>query len=225
MKKLCSLLILACAVVSVFAQRFEPNTKWPYVYENFTQGTIFFNSNKKSEAQLNIHLWGNKLHYLKGDNRIYQTDDRDVIRVEIGTDAYIFSDHQLVKILAVDQNNLLVELTKADFDALFTGTGAYGSSLNSSAARDLSSLDLGGIDNPELGRLLQERNDGRELSLKRLYFFIIDGKQIEANKKEVESLLNDNGKKEWKAFQKQNKIKWKNEDSLTKVLSFINANK
>lgn len=225
MKKLCSLLILACAVVSVFAQRFEPNTKWPYVYENFTQGTIFFNSNKKSEAQLNIHLWGNKLHYLKGDNKIYQTDDRDVIRVEIGTDAYIFSDHQLVKILAVDQNNLLVELTKADFDALFTGTGAYGSSLNSSAARDLSSLDLGGIDNPELGRLLQERNDGRDLSLKRLYFFIIDGKQIEANKKEVESLLNDNGKKEWKAFQKQNKIKWKNEDSLTKVLSFINANK
>ena len=225
MKKLCSLLILACAVVSVFAQRFEPNTKWPYVYENFTQGTIFFNSNKKSEAQLNIHLWGNKLHYLKGDNKIYQTDDRDVIRVEIGTDAYIFSDHQLVKILAVDQNNLLVELTKADFDALFTGTGAYGSSLNSSAARDLSSLDLGGIDNPELGRLLQERNDGRDLSVKHVFFFIIDGKQIEANKKEVESLLSDNGKKEWKAFQKQNKIKWKDEDSLAKVLSFINANK
>ena len=145
--------------------------------------------------------------------------------MEIGNDAYIYSDNQLVKILDVDQNNLVVELTKADFDALFTGTGAYGSSLNSSAARDLSSLDLGGIDNPELGRLLQERNDGRDLSLKRLYFFIIDGKQIEANKKEVESLLNDNGKKEWKAFQKQNKIKWKNEDSLTKVLSFINANK
>ena len=225
MKKILLLFVMLNIILTANAQNYEPNTKWPYIYENFTDGTVFFEENKKTQMQLNIHLWGNKLHYLADNNRILETKDKGIVRVEIGNDAYIYSDHQLVKILAVDQSNLVVELTKADFDALFTGTGAYGSSLNSSAARDLSSLDLGGIDNPELGRLLQERNDGRDLSLKRLYFFIIDGKQIEANKKEVESLLNDNGKKEWKAFQKQNKIKWKNEDSLTKVLSFINANK
>lgn len=225
MKKILLLFAMLNTILTTNAQNYEPNTKWPYIYENFTDGTVFFDGNKKAQMQLNIHLWGNKLHYLSDDNRILETKDKGVVRVEIGNDAYIFSDHQMVRILAVDQNNLVVELTKADFDALFTGTGAYGSSLNSSAARDLSSLDLGGIDNPELGRLLQERNDGRDLSLKRLYYFIIDGKQIEANKKEVESLLNDNGKKEWKAFQKQNKIKWKNEDSLAKVLSFINANK
>lgn len=225
MKKILLLFAMLNTILTTNAQNYEPNTKWPYIYENFTDGTVFFDGNKKAQMQLNIHLWGNKLHYISDDKRILESRDKGVVRVEIGNDAYIFSDHKLVKILAVDQNNLVVELTKADFDALFTGTGAYGSSLNSSAARDLSSLDLGGIDNPELGRLLQERNDGRDLSLKRLYFFIIDGKQIEANKKEVESLLNDNGKKEWKAFQKQNKIKWKDEDSLAKVLSFINANK
>ena len=225
MRKILLLFVMLSTVLTTNAQNYDPNTKWPYIYENFTDGTVFFDVNKKAQMQLNIHLWGNKLHYISDDKRILESRDKGVVRVEIGNDAYIFSDHKLVKILAVDQNNLVVELTKADFDALFTGTGAYGSSLNSSAARDLSSLDLGGIDNPELGRLLQERNDGRDLSLKRLYFFIIDGKQIEANKKEVESLLNDNGKKEWKAFQKQNKIKWKDEDSLAKVLSFINANK
>lgn len=225
MKKILLLFAMLNTILTTNAQNYEPNTKWPYIYENFTDGTVFFDGNKKAQMQLNIHLWGNKLHYLSDDNRILETKDKGVVRVEIGNDAYIFSDHKLVKILAVDQNNLVVELIKADFDALFTGTGAYGSSLNSSAARDLSSLDLGGIDNPELGRLLQERNDGRDLSVKHVFFFIIDGKQIEANKKEVESLLSDNGKKEWKAFQKQNKIKWKDEDSLAKVLSFINANK
>lgn len=225
MKKILLLFALLSTVLTTNAQNYEPNTKWPYIYENFTDGTVFFEGNKKAQKQLNIHLWGNKLHYLADDNRILEAKDKGVVRVEIGNDAYIYSDNQLVKILDVDQNNLVVELTKADFDALFTGTGAYGSSLNSSAARDLSSLDLGGIDNPELGRLLQERNDGRDLSVKHVFFFIIDGKQIEANKKEVESLLSDNGKKEWKAFQKQNKIKWKDEDSLAKVLSFINANK
>ena len=225
MKKLCSLFLLACAVLTASAQKFEPNTKWPYVYEDFTQGTIFFNGNKKSESKLNIHLWGNKLHYLKDDNKIYQSDDRDVIRVEIGSDAYIYSDHKLVKILSAENNNLLVVLDKADFDALFTSTGAYGASLNSSSSRDLSSLDLGGLENAELGRMLQERGDGRDIDVKQVYFFIVDGQQVEANKKEVEKLLSDNGKKEWKAFQKENKIKWKDEESLKKVLSFINTNK
>lgn len=222
MKKLLSVLVMAFATLIANAQSYEPNTKWPYIYENFTDGTIFFDGNKKKECMLNIHLWGNKLHYLSENQRIFQSEDKGIIRVEIGDDAYIFSDHKLVRIIAADKNNVLVDLTSGDFDALFAGTGAYGSSLNSSASRDLSSLDLGGMDSPELGRMLQERTDGREISLKHKFFFIINGKQIEANKKDIESILNDEGKNEWKTFLKQNKIKWKNVDSLKQVLSFIN---
>ena len=202
-------------------QKFKPNTKWPYIYENFTDGTIYFDSNKKSQAQLNIHLWGNKLHYVSSDQKILEADDNGIIRVEIGEDAYIDNDRQLVKILDVEQNNLVVEVTKADFDALFTGTGAYGSSLNSSASRDLSSLDLGGLDSPEFGRLLQEREDGRSISLKQQYFFIINNQQIEANNKDVEKLLKEEDKDAWKTFVKQSKIKWKSIDSLKEVLHFI----
>lgn len=223
MKRQISLLIIACAVSIAFAQKYEPNTKWPYIYENFTDGTIFFDGNKKTEAKLNIHLWGNKLHYLNDEQKIFQSADKGVVRVEIGDDAYIYSDHQLVRILAAEDNDLIVELTTGDFDALFSGTGAYGASLNSSASRDLSSLDLGGMDNPELGRMLQERNDGRDISLKHQFFFIIGGKQIEANKRGVESILSSDGQKELKSFLKQNKIKWKDLESLQKVLSFIHA--
>lgn len=225
MKKFLSILLLACATLSASAQRYEPNTKWPYIYEDFTEGTIFFDGNKKTQSKLNIHLWGNKLHYLSIDEKILEANEKGIIRVEIGNDAYIFCDRQLVKILAVENNNLVVEAVKADFDALFSSTGAYGASLNSSSARDLSSLDLGGLNNPELGLMLQEKNDGRDISLKHLFFFVIDGKQIEASKKEVESLLNDTGKSEWKAFLKKNQIKWKNVDSLSKVLTYINQHR
>ena len=223
MRKIIVLLLLVTTALTVSAQKYSPNTKWPYVYENFTEGTIFFEGNKKTKAQLNIHLLGNKLHYLADDGRIFTSDDKDVIRVEIGSDAYIYSDHKLVRIVAVDKTNLLVELTKADFDALFTSTGAYGASLNSSSSRDLSSLDLGGLENAELGRMLQEKNDGRDIPLKKQYLFILGGKQIEAVKKSVESVLNADGQKEWKDFQKQNKIKWKNEESLSQVLTFIGS--
>ena len=204
MRKIIVLLLLVTTALTVSAQKYSPNTKWPYVYENFTEGTIFFEGNKKTKAQLNIHLLGNKLHYLADDGRIFTSDDKDVIRVEIGSDAYIYSDHKLVRIVAVDKTNLLVELTKADFDALFTSTGAYGASLNSSSSRDLSSLDLGGLENAELGRMLQEKNDGRDIPLKKQNLFILGGKQIEATKKSVESILNADGQKEWKDFQKQN---------------------
>ena len=223
MRKIIVLLLLVTTALTVSAQKYSPNTKWPYVYENFTEGTIFFEGNKKTKAQLNIHLLGNKLHYLADDGRIFTSDDKDVIRVEIGSDAYIYSDHKLVRIVAVDKTNLLVELTKADFDALFTSTGAYGASLNSSSSRDLSSLDLGGLENAELGRMLQEKNDGRDIPLKKQYLFILGGKQIEATKKSVESVLNADGQKDWKDFQKQNKIKWKNEESLSQVLTFISS--
>ena len=221
MKRFFLLLAVLSTAMAISAQRYKPNTKWPYVYESFTDGTIYFDSNKKTQAQLNIHLWGNKLHYISSDQKILETQNNGIIRVEIGDDAYIYIDNELVKILAVEQNNLVVEQIKADFDALFTGTGAYGSSLNSSASRDLSSLDLGGLDSPEYGRLLQERKDGRTISLKQQYSFIVNDKLIDANKKEVEKLLNNEGKNTLDNFIKQNKIKWKNIDSLKEVLQFV----
>lgn len=224
MKRILLLLMVLSTTMALSAQRYQkykPNTKWPYVYENFDDGTIYFDSNQKTQARLNIHLWGNKLHYISSDQKILEADDNNIIRVEIGNDAYIYNDRQLVKILAVEQNNLVVEQTKADFDALFSGTGAYGASLNSSASRDLSSLDLGGLDSPEYGRLIQEREDGRTISLKQQYSFIVNDKLIDANKKEVEKLLNNEGKNTLDNFIKQNKIKWKDIDSLKEVLQFV----
>lgn len=224
MRKLLSVIVLLGFAVMAHAQNFEPNTKWPYVYEHFTPGTIYFEGNEKSSADMNIHLWGNVLHYVKADGKIYQSDDRKVVRVEIGTDAYLYSDHKLMKLIANEGTNLLVLLTKGDFDAMrSSGGGAYGSSLNSSASRDLSSLgfDLGGLDQPELGLMLQEKKEGRTIPLVYQYFFIISGQQIEATKKGVAKFLGDAKADAWKQFQKEHKIKWKQEESLKEVLLFL----
>lgn len=225
MKKVFSILMLTIAAsLTAQAQKFEPNTKWPYIYEDFTPGTIYFEGNEKSQADLNIHLWGNVLHYVKADGRIYQSDDKKIVRVEIGSDAYIYIDRQLMHVIANQGTNLLVKLTKGDFDAMrSSGGGAYGSSLNSSASRDLSSLgfDLGGLNNPELGLMLQEKKEGRTIPIENEYFFIIDGKEVNANKKAVEKIIDRERTEEWKLFLKENKLKWKNVESLKLVLGFI----
>jgi hypothetical protein len=219
MKKVLLMILLGCTI-SVNAQ-FAPNTRWPYLYENFSQGTIYFAKNQKSEAQLNVHLLGNTLHYITQDGKIFESSDKDVIRVEIGNDTYWFANHKLMQVITQEGNCALLKLVYGDFDSMTSGSGAYGSSLNSSASRDLSSLDLGGLNQPELGKMLQERNDGSEIPLETAYYFILGGKVVEANKKAVTETVEVSQSDNWKKFLKENKIKWKKEDSLISVLGFF----
>jgi hypothetical protein len=219
MRKLLVLFLLFLAS-SAMAQ-YVPNTHWPYVYENFVDGTIYFSNNQKSSAKLNIHLWGNVLHYVSKDSKIFESSDKDVIRVEIGNDAYMYGDHKLMQIIAEKTNCVLLKLTKADFDSMFSGSGAYGSSLNSSATKDVSSMDLGGMDKPELGKMLEEKKDGREIPLQYQYYYIIKGKLVDASKKDVSLLLDKNEIQEFDKFLKTNNIKWKKESSMIDVLNFL----
>lgn len=218
-RTLLTLGIMMSAAVA-FAQ-FTPNTKWPYLLENFTKGTIYTTDMKKSEGSFNVHLAGNMLHYIGSDGRIYQSDDKNVGRVEIGSDSYIFSNHQLMQIVATEGTNLLVKLVEGDFAHMQSGTGAYGASLNSSSAQNVSSLDLGGLNTPELGKMLQEKNDGAEIPLTTKYYFLLNGQQVEASKGAVADYLGAGKADEWKAFQKTNKIKWKKEDCLAAVLRYL----
>lgn len=221
MRKIVVSLLMLIAATTAMAQQYVPNTHWPYVYENFQPGTIFFSDNTKSSADLNIHLWGNVLHYVNKDGKIYQSDDKNVVRVEIGNDAYMYGDHKMMQIVDAKGNAVLVKLAKADFDSMFAGTGAYGGSLNSSASKDLSSLDLGGMNQPELGKMLEAKKDGREINCSYPYYFIIGGKLVEATNKGVASALDADKTKQFESFVKSNKIKWRKEDSLKTVLNFF----
>lgn len=217
---LCTLSLIAVSVAVSFAQ-FAPNTKWPYLYENFTKGIVYTQDLKKSEATLNVHLAGNVPHYIGKDGRIYQMSDSNIGRLEIGSDSFIVSNHQLMQIVATEGKNLLLKLTKADFSHMQSGGGAYGADLNSSSVKSLSSLDLGGLDKPELGKMLQEKNDGAEIPLTSVYYFLMDGQQVEATKAAVAAYLGADKADEWKSFLKTNKIKWKKEDSLKLVLQYL----
>lgn len=201
--------------------QYAPTTRWPYLYENFTPGTVVFVDGQKSELQLNVHLWGNVLHYISPDGRIFESTDDAVSRVKIGEDSYCLSDHKLMKIVEEKNQGMLVKLIRGDFDFMFTGTGAYGASLNSSSARDLSSIDLGGLNRPELGKMLQEKKEGSEIPLVTEYYFIMDGQQTNANRKSVEGIVGHKRLNAWKQFLKEKKIKWKKEDNLKIVLDFL----
>ena len=222
MKRLLS--IVTCLLLAVVAAhaKYVPNTKWPYVYEDFTKGTVYSADNQKSEGLLNIHLAGNVLHYVGKDGKVYANDNHRIARVEIGQDAYIVVDNRLMQVIGQKGADVLLKLELADFSQLTQSSGgAYGSSLNSSASNQLSSLDLGGLNRPEHGMMLQEKHDGREIPVSTVYYFAIGGQCIEANKGEVLKYVGESRKADFTRFIKEKKVKWKNEDSLKTVLEYL----
>ena len=221
MKRLLFIISLVCLPLLAKAQ-YEPNTRWPYIYENFTEGTAYSSDNTKSTLQMNIHLAGNVLHYIGKDDKIYRAEDNKITRVEIGGDAYLFINHQLMQLIGSHGNNVLLKLQDADFSRMQSaGVGAYGSDANTLATSQKSSLDLGGLNTPELAKMLLEKEDGAIIPLVTRYYFIIGDKRIEASKGSVEKFIGDACEKDFKAFVKTNKLKWKNEEDLKKILEYL----
>ena len=215
--------VMACFILSLSAQDFQPNTNWPYLYNDFEEGTIYFASNQQTKAKLNIHLSGNVLHYVDDKGKIFESSDDGIIRVEIGKDAYMFGDHQMMQIIHNEKHIVLVKLMRGKIrsnDEADSGGGAYGASLGTSATQKKATWG-GGVTTRDLFQMYKEKNDGSAISLETRYYYIIEGRLVEADKRSIEKYLPAEQKAEWAKFLKSEKIKWKKEESLVQILDFL----
>ncbi len=151
-----------------------------------------------------------------------QADPRNVEMIQLGDVSFIYMNGELVRLVKTENGVGLVELVKADLDELNKNTsGAYGMSTTSSSVNQIVSIGAIGVSNLIYTRMRLERNEGKELPLIKKFYFIFGDKIVEATRKEVGKSLGESGKTKLKAFVKQNKIKWKEEASLVKLLAFF----
>lgn len=207
--------------LALFAQAYDPTTLWPYVKREFSKGVVFFADNSKAEGVFNVHLYKCDLHKLEGEKIIAVDHRSDIVRVEIGDDAFIFVDKQLCRIVAANSNAIVVKHVKGDFDKLTSGTGAYGSTLNTSGKIDLSSIDIGGMNTTDHNDMRTRRDNSRILPLKVKYYLVSQGQTVECTKKGVAKMLPDDRQDAWKAFVKSNKVKFGKDDGIAKVVDFF----
>lgn len=223
MKKLvASILLIASYAVSAIGQSYNPTTMWPYINKEFAHGTVIFSDNTKKDGVFNIHLLNCELHSLDKNNIISVTN-KDIVRVDIADKGYIFIDNELCEIIAASPKAIAVKRTKGDFDKLLTGTGAYGSSLNTSGKTDLSSIEIGGMHNTDHNDMRSQRDNSRYLPVKVTKYIIYNGKTVEVTKKNVLSLIPEEKQAEWKIYVKENKIKYGKEESLPKIIDYLTA--
>jgi len=206
--------------VTIAAQAQDVTTMWPYVYPDFKEGVVYFKDHTSLSVPLNVHLLKSTLHYLEGE-KIKEAISGDIESIRIENDLYYVCDDQLMRVVDGDSTGFVAELVEADFSALHDSGGAYGSSSNVQATSKLSSMEIGGVSIVNHMELKEKKDAGTLLPLTRKYFVVVDEKVYPANRKAIMSELSKDRKDGFKQFVKQNKIKWKQPQSLMLLLDFL----
>ena len=128
------LIILAAMLASLAAAAQTPSTTWPYLYDNFTQGTIYMKDGAKSDVLLNVQVRHDKLHFIDKDI-IREADLSKVTAVTIADDKYIPVNGEMRKIVAKGDNGAIVVSLIGDFAALQETGGGYGASSETASTR------------------------------------------------------------------------------------------
>jgi hypothetical protein len=219
MKKLALAVLALTAFLSLRAQDYS--TSWPYLYPEFREGTIYMNDGTKLVYNVNVHILHGRLHYLdKGV--VKEAISSNLLLIKIGDDEYMNVNGDIMKIVAKNDKGMVTALQLGDFERLRDAGGAYGSSTTSSATRRLTSVDVAGKVNQNHMELWESRHNGELVDLVTTYYIVTPTKTVEATQRAIRETLDDAGKDAFKKWLKQNKIKWKNPESLLTLTEFLN---
>ena len=210
--------VLFLSAFGVLAQ--SPTTTYPYLYDTFTSGTVVMDDGSKEARQMNVHLRAGRLHYI--DNGIikeaYLTD---VAAVEIGGDVYLPVYTSVMKVVAKNDNGCVVEEQLGDFEAAISGSGAYGVSASSSATMKLTSVQSDSQVNQNYMNILNEKNEGMNLSIQSTYYLVTPKYKIKATRADIEAALPQDRAALLKGYIKEHKIKWRSPQALLPMVDFL----
>ena len=219
MKKIAAVILAVFAAIGLQAQ--EYSTSWPYLYQEFTEGSVMLKDGTKLTYPLNVHILESRLHFIdKGV--IKEAVPDDIVLVMIGQDQYMNVHDQVMKVVASNEKGFVAALQLGDFEKLREAGGAYGSSTTSSATRKLTSIDVAGKVNQNHMELWESRHNGELVDLDTTYYIVTPNMTVEASQRAIRDRLDNQGKEAFKQWLKQHKIKWKNPDSLLALTEFLN---
>ena len=199
----------------------DPTTTWPYLYPEFKEGTAFLKDESQVIQKYNTHIRHDKLHYIDKQGIVREAILGDVLMVEIDGDAYYNVKGEMMKIAAKTEKGFVVAEILGDFAALLETGGAYGTSSTTSATQKLSSIDTDSQINQSYMLLQQGKREGAMVDLVTKWYLVGPSFKIPATKKDVESIVPEDRKADWKAWQKANKVKWNKPESLAGVVEFL----
>ena len=211
--------------MTLSGQEYRPRESWPYLLENFTEGVVTnYGGEASADGYFNVSVVDGKLHFVK-DGTIMVANMNQLQAVRIGEKIFINRMGRLKEVVAEELGGYFVLLdVSVDEDELAKTDIGFGMRSAVASTQKLNTLAMGSATvNLSLDAAISAAKEGAELPLKEKYVFLIKSREYPANKN---SFLSMEGvdKASAKAFLKAEKIKWRNADSLGKVLKYIAEN-
>ena len=125
--------------------------------------------------------------------------------------------------LAESGNGLVVQASEVDMSRLNSTGGAYGSSSNTIATQALSSLESISTGTSAVNHmnLKNSKSDGKILPLQKKIYLVLDCMTVFASKRDVLDIEGID-KDVLNSYIKANKVRWKDAQSLIRLVDFIN---
>ena len=216
-----TVLAFMLSITGLSAQDSEPTTTWPYIYPEFQSGELKTLKGAPVQGAFNIHVLESRLHFIE-DGMIREMLPSEILSLRAGDDYYASVSGKMMRVLAKSDHGFVAEEVLVDVAKLNSTGGAYGSSSNSISTQALSSMEgIGGTrTNMNHMELKNAKDEGSPLPLIVKKYLVFPGYVVYAAKADISRLVGID-KDELGAFLKENKIKWKDEQSLIKVLDFV----
>ncbi|MBR3951202.1 MAG: hypothetical protein IKJ79_04750 [Bacteroidaceae bacterium] len=224
MKKLLSIALFLCTTIASYSQEYEPTEGWPYLFKEFKPAIVYYNDGKAESADINVHLMKNDLHFTDRKNIMIVHDANKIDSVVCEDRTVLLRRGNLyVSRLYATQYVVIGTTSQCDFNALSDNGGAYGSPTTTGSTQNVASFsDHGNMAALRYKDLIENKFNTSILPTNNRTVLVVNDRAIcHANKRGVSELLTKEQKKEFNKFIKDNKIKWKDINSLILVAKFL----
>ena len=227
MKKILLLtFVLSFMTIPLFAQKYEPRDTWPFVYENFTDGSLYSSTGDVLlSARMNVSVLNQKLYYLKGET-IMEADMVRLYAAKIGPaeDLYVNVGAKMYRVLAESEGGAALQADILDVERYNKASIGYGVTSYTASTQNVSGLAMESAAGVNINQAQASKEGGEPLPvLEKKYILYGRGRIVPALKREVMDIP-DLDKQAAKVFFKENKIKWNQAASLTQVADFLTNN-
>lgn len=227
MKKLsfiaASLVALFAGNICAEAQKYEPRSTWPYLFETFTEAQLVSTKGTALAAcEVNVNIVNGALHYLE-KGKIMAADMSSVAEATVGDSKFVNAYGKMMEEVAGNGNGSVLKATSVDVDKMAKTDIGYGISSATASSQNLNSLlGEGSSDmvNTEITNARAKMGEGVPVPVMERLYLKIGTIVVPATKKDI-SLLPCVDKADFAAFLKTAKVKWSNPESLVSVVEFI----
>ncbi|MBN2807741.1 MAG: hypothetical protein JXR22_13875 [Prolixibacteraceae bacterium] len=116
--------------------------KWPYLYEEFQEGILYFDGSKVSKASFNVDVANQSLVFFEEDQKLKSISKSISIDSLVLVAAKFYKIDDMYEVLAQQGGKALLQKVRIDLNAAAETGGGYGTGSATDATTRLTSVDV-----------------------------------------------------------------------------------